>query len=56
MAEIILTESEEGAAEHNAWRDIFVLVELLCCGAIMFPVVWYVLYFNPFLIHGDVAT
>ncbi|KAJ8737937.1 hypothetical protein PYW08_000532 [Mythimna loreyi] len=40
VAEIILAESEEGAAEHNAWRDIFVLVELLCCGAIMFPVVW----------------
>ncbi|KAF9791492.1 hypothetical protein SFRURICE_010966 [Spodoptera frugiperda] len=44
VAEIILAESEEGAAEHNAWRDIFVLVELLCCWAIMFPVVWYVLY------------
>ncbi|XP_022833084.1 protein GPR107 [Spodoptera litura] len=40
VAEIILAESEEGAAEHNAWRDIFVLVELLCCWAIMFPVVW----------------
>ncbi|KAH9634676.1 hypothetical protein HF086_000648 [Spodoptera exigua] len=39
VAEIILAESEEGAAEHNAWRDIFVLVELLCCWAIMFPVV-----------------
>ncbi|XP_075990677.1 protein GPR107 [Anticarsia gemmatalis] len=40
VAEIILAESEEGAAEHNAWRYIFVLVELLCCFAIMFPVVW----------------
>ncbi|KAJ0184034.1 hypothetical protein K1T71_000457 [Dendrolimus kikuchii] len=41
VAEIILAESEEGAAEHNAWRDIFILVELLCCGAVVFfPVVW----------------
>ncbi|XP_030027782.1 protein GPR107 [Manduca sexta] len=40
VAEIILAESEEGAAEHNAWRDIFILVELLCCGAVLFPVVW----------------
>ncbi|XP_060809549.1 protein GPR107 [Amyelois transitella] len=40
VAEIIIAESEEGAAEHNAWRDIFILVDLLCCGAIMFPVVW----------------
>lgn len=43
VAEIILAESEEGAAEYNAWRDLFVLVELMCCGAILFPVVWYVL-------------
>ncbi|KAL0902188.1 hypothetical protein ABMA27_000120 [Loxostege sticticalis] len=40
VAEIIIAESEEGAAEHNAWRDIFILVDLLCCGAILFPVVW----------------
>ncbi|XP_073956123.1 protein GPR107 [Choristoneura fumiferana] len=40
VAEIIIAESEEGAAEHNAWRYTFILVDLLCCGAIMFPVVW----------------
>lgn len=44
VAEIILAESEEGAAEHNAWRDVFVLVEPLCCAAIMFPIVWCVLF------------
>ena len=22
------------------WREIFILVDLLCCGAILFPVVW----------------
>lgn len=40
VAEIILEESEEGAIEHRAWRVIFILVDLLCCGFISFPVVW----------------
>ncbi|XP_047543710.1 protein GPR107 [Vanessa atalanta] len=40
VAEIIIAESEEGAAEHNAWRILFIFVDMLCCGAIMFPVVW----------------
>lgn len=40
VAEIIIEESEEGDIEHKTWRDIFILVDLLCCGAIMFPVVW----------------
>ncbi|XP_069700943.1 protein GPR107 [Periplaneta americana] len=40
VAEIIIEESEEGAAEHRTWRDVFILVDLLCCGAILFPVVW----------------
>ncbi|XP_066991840.1 protein GPR107 [Anabrus simplex] len=40
VAEIIIEESEEGAVEHRTWRDVFILVDLLCCGAILFPVVW----------------
>uniref|UniRef100_A0A6M2DWI2 Putative g protein-coupled seven transmembrane receptor n=1 Tax=Xenopsylla cheopis TaxID=163159 RepID=A0A6M2DWI2_XENCH len=40
VAEIIIEESEEGDAEHRTWRDVFILVDLLCCGAILFPVVW----------------
>ncbi|XP_014366359.2 protein GPR107 [Papilio machaon] len=40
VAEIIIAESEEGAAEHNTWRYLFIFVDLLCCGAILFPVVW----------------
>lgn len=40
VAEIILEESEEGSREHNAWRDLLILVDLLCCGCILFPVVW----------------
>ncbi|XP_019872120.1 protein GPR107 isoform X2 [Aethina tumida] len=40
IAEIILEESEEGSREYTAWRDIVVLIDLLCCGCILFPVVW----------------
>lgn len=40
VAKIIFEESEEGDMEHKTWSDIFVLVDLLCCGAILFPVVW----------------
>ncbi|KAG8221817.1 hypothetical protein J437_LFUL002819 [Ladona fulva] len=40
VAEIIIEESEEGDLEYRTWRDLFILVDLLCCGAILFPVVW----------------
>ncbi|XP_076649135.1 protein GPR107 isoform X2 [Halictus rubicundus] len=40
VAEIIIEESEKGDIEHKTWRDVFILVDLLCCGAILFPVVW----------------
>lgn len=40
VAEIIIEESEQGDKEHSTWRDIFILVDLLCCGCILFPVVW----------------
>lgn len=40
IAEIIIEESEEGDIEHKTWRDVLMLVDLLCCGAILFPVVW----------------
>lgn len=40
IAEIIMAESEEGDIEHRTWRYIFIFVDLLCCGAILFPVVW----------------
>uniref|UniRef100_A0A1L8DK02 Putative g protein-coupled seven transmembrane receptor n=1 Tax=Nyssomyia neivai TaxID=330878 RepID=A0A1L8DK02_9DIPT len=40
VAAIIMEESEVGDKEHTTWRDIFILVDLICCGAILFPVVW----------------
>uniref|UniRef100_T1HAW4 Uncharacterized protein n=1 Tax=Rhodnius prolixus TaxID=13249 RepID=T1HAW4_RHOPR len=40
VVKIIIEESEEGDIEHKTWLDVFMLVDLLCCGAILFPVVW----------------
>ncbi|KZS13991.1 Protein GPR108 [Daphnia magna] len=40
VAYIITEESEAGQAAHMTWNEVFILVDLLCCGAILFPVVW----------------
>jgi hypothetical protein len=40
VAEIIIEESEEGEIAHTTWRVIFIAVDLMCCMAILFPVVW----------------
>ncbi|KAK3608941.1 hypothetical protein CHS0354_039188 [Potamilus streckersoni] len=39
IAWVLVEESEEGQSHYDIWRGIFVLVDLLCCGAILFPVV-----------------
>lgn len=39
---IIIEETEEGASEYTLWREILFLVDLICCGAVLFPVVWCV--------------
>ncbi|XP_060595698.1 protein GPR107-like [Ruditapes philippinarum] len=40
IAWIIVEESEEGESQYTTWKEIFILIDLLCCGAILFPVVW----------------
>ncbi|RXM92382.1 Carnitine O-acetyltransferase [Acipenser ruthenus] len=36
---IIMESTEEGTTEYGLWKEILFLVDLLCCGAILFPVV-----------------
>uniref|UniRef100_A0ACB8F003 Uncharacterized protein n=1 Tax=Sphaerodactylus townsendi TaxID=933632 RepID=A0ACB8F003_9SAUR len=40
VAYIIIESTEEGTTEYSLWKEILFLVDLLCCGAILFPVVW----------------
>lgn len=40
VAEIIIEESVEGDLEYRTWRDVLIVVDLLCCGIILFPVGW----------------
>lgn len=40
MAYIIIESTEEGTTEYSLWKDSLFLIDLLCCGAILFPVVW----------------
>ncbi|XP_040041447.2 protein GPR108 [Gasterosteus aculeatus] len=40
VAFIIIESTEEGTSEYYLWKEILFLVDLLCCGAILFPVVW----------------
>lgn len=45
VAYIIIESTEEGSSEYYLWKDILFLVDLICCGAILFPVVWSVFSF-----------
>ncbi|KAH8418969.1 hypothetical protein KR222_010590 [Zaprionus bogoriensis] len=40
IAQIITDESDQSDAEFRTWHNIFFFVDLLCCGAILFPIVW----------------
>ncbi|XP_051898034.1 protein GPR108-like isoform X1 [Pristis pectinata] len=39
-AYIIIESTEEGTTDYALWKEILFLVDLICCGAILFPVVW----------------
>ncbi|XP_033108406.1 protein GPR107-like [Anneissia japonica] len=40
VAYIITDTSEEGKSDYITWKSIFLLVDVLCCGAILYPVIW----------------
>ncbi|XP_058393989.1 protein GPR108 isoform X1 [Diceros bicornis minor] len=40
VAYVVIESREEGASDYGLWKEIFFLVDLICCGAILFPVVW----------------
>ncbi|XP_033710424.1 protein GPR108 isoform X2 [Tursiops truncatus] len=40
VAYIVIESREEGTSDYGVWKEILFLVDLICCGAILFPVVW----------------
>eukprot|EP00041_Stephanoeca_diplocostata_P012160 m.202573 g.202573 ORF g.202573 m.202573 type:complete len:469 (-) comp18837_c0_seq5:64-1470(-) len=40
IAWIVIEESAEGSASRSTWTSLGLLIDLICCGAILFPVVW----------------
>lgn len=40
VAFTILESSEEASKNYQNWQEIAIFVDLICCGAIMFPIVW----------------
>ena len=40
VAQVFLEEKEESDVVYVTWKQIFFVVDLLCCGAIIFPIVW----------------
>ncbi len=51
VAYIIIESTEEGSSEYYLWKEILFLVDLICCGAILFPVVWSVYVSNCYQSH-----
>ncbi|KAM6177793.1 LOW QUALITY PROTEIN: protein GPR108-like [Rhynchocyon petersi] len=40
VAYIVIQSREEGTTDYGLWKEVLFLVDLICCGAILFPVVW----------------
>jgi len=40
VAYVIIDSSEEAALNYGTWKKVLIFVDLLCCGAIIFPVMW----------------
>jgi len=40
IAMIIIEESAPGSQGWFTWKDIFRLVDIICCGAILIPIIW----------------
>lgn len=56
VAYIIIESTEEGSSEYGLWMEILFLVDLLCCGAILFPVVWSIRHLQEASVSDDKAA
>jgi len=42
IAYIVIHDTSESSKSYYTWKNIMILVDILCCGAILVPVVWSV--------------
>jgi hypothetical protein len=42
VAMVIMEESEFGEQNYYFWYQIFILLDLVCCMCIIFPIIWYI--------------
>jgi len=40
IAMIVIEETAPGSQKWFTWKDIFRLVDIICCGAILVPIIW----------------
>lgn len=40
MAFVIISETEESDVDYTKWKTLFLMLDLVCCGVILFPVIW----------------
>ena len=44
VAKILVEESEEGDFSYSLWKNVMIVLDLMCCAAILFPIVGCVFY------------
>ncbi|XP_058182331.1 protein CANDIDATE G-PROTEIN COUPLED RECEPTOR 7-like [Rhododendron vialii] len=40
VAQVVIDETSPFGQEHNTWKQVFLLVDVVCCCAVLFPIVW----------------
>jgi len=56
VAYIIIDSSEEAELNYGTWKKILIFVDLLCCGAIIFPVMWSIRHLQQATERSDNKT
>ncbi|KAI8540533.1 hypothetical protein RHMOL_Rhmol09G0270500 [Rhododendron molle] len=40
VAQVVIDETGPFGQEYNTWKQVFLLVDVVCCCAVLFPIVW----------------
>ena len=56
VALVVTEEENQGNADWAAWRDILHLFDIICCCAILFPIVWSIKHLREAAATGAFAS